>query len=72
MAGLSLSMGGYGGIGTAVPAAASAPGASTVGQAAFGITATGVGGARTAGYGALLISAAAAVLLVCIWNSLPR
>lgn len=72
MAGLSLSMGAFGGLGSAdVPAAANSPTGPSISQRAFGIT-SGQGGPRTAAYGTILGAAAGAALLVWLWWTLPR
>lgn len=72
MAGLGLNVGGFGAIGTAVPAAASHPGSMTVGQQAFGVYSSETSGPATAGIGTLVLGASAAVLLAWLWWTLPR
>jgi len=72
MPGLGLNVGGFGAIGTAVPAAASQSGSMTVGQQASGIYSSQTPGPTTAGYGALALGTVAAVLLAYIWWTLPR
>ena len=73
MGGLSLNVGGWGsgGLGTAVPVAASQPGSPTVTQAAFGIG-DGAAGDTWAAQGSVVAAVAAAALLVFLWHSLPR
>jgi hypothetical protein len=66
---------GYGANGAAVPAAAIAsPQASglTVGQKAFGITAGGGSGPRTAAYGTISAGVISLGILIFMWWSLPR
>ncbi len=74
MAGLSLAVGGYGGLGQGtMPTAASQPGAASVTQQAFGVySSQTAGGPSTAAYGSLIAGAAAAALIVFLWHSLPR
>lgn len=73
MPGLGLQVGGFGGIGTAVPAPAAQPGTNTtVGQLAFGIGSAQTAGSAHAGMGSLILGASAAVLLAWIWWTLPR
>jgi len=71
--GLGLNVGGFGAVGTAVPAPATQPGSgTTVGQQAFGVYSTQTSGPSTAGMGSLLLGASAAALLAWIWWTLPR
>jgi len=74
VAGLGLNVGGWGsaGAGTYVPAAANQPGGATIGTTAFGIASAQTEGPATGPFGAVLAGAAAAVLLVLMWQSLPR
>jgi hypothetical protein len=71
MAGLSLNVGGYGGVG-ALPTAAGSPTGTNVSQAAFGVTSIGSAGNPWAAQGAVATGVIAAVLLVFLWHSLPR
>jgi len=71
--GLGLNVGGFGAIGTAVPAPATQPGTSTtVGQQAFGVYSSQTAGSANAGMGSLILGASAAILLAWIWWTLPR
>jgi hypothetical protein len=73
VAGLGLNVGGFGAIGTAVPAPAAQPTyGSTVGQQAFGVFSSQTAGPSRAGFGTVLLGASAAGLLVWIWWTLPR
>jgi hypothetical protein len=69
----SVFAGGWGGAmtPTATPASPQASGL-TVGQQAFGITAGGGMGPRTAAYGTIGGGALAVAALIFIWWSLPR
>jgi hypothetical protein len=71
--GASVFAGGYNGAmtPTATPASPQASGL-TVGQKAFGITAGGDVGPRTAAYGTIGGGALAVAALIFIWWSLPR
>ena len=72
MSGLSLNVGGYGGVG-ALPTAANLPEGQTVNQAAFGISTAGEdSGPRTAGFGTLGLGIAGAVVITYLWYTLPR
>ncbi|MDA8323846.1 MAG: hypothetical protein M0030_29110 [Actinomycetota bacterium] len=78
MAGLSLAVGGFGGGGAAagnggLPVAANSPTGTTIGRAAFGISAgQAAPGPRTAAYGTLIAGAAGTILLAWLWWTLPR
>lgn len=74
MAGLGLNVGGFGAIGTAVPAPASQPTYpnSTVSQQAFGIFSSQTSGPSRAGFGTVILGASAAAALAWIWWTLPR
>lgn len=77
MAGLSLSMGPYGGAMAqgGLPAAASvSPGAPTISQKAFGVFSQQEGaiGPRTAGLGTVALGLIGTAVLVYLWWSLPR
>lgn len=75
MAGLGLNVGGFGSVvgnGGAVPAAAGHPGGPSIGSQAFGVFSSQTAGDTTAGMGALILGAAAALGLAWLWWTLPR
>jgi hypothetical protein len=68
-----LNVGGFGSVGTAIPAPASQPGTNTtVTQQAFGVYSSQTAGSANAGMGSLILGTAAAMLLAWIWWTLPR
>lgn len=77
MAGLGLSVGGYGaGAGyasAASPVASNQPSGTTINQQAFGIgTSQTSSGPKTAGFGTVGLGVAGAIVLTWLWWTLPR
>jgi hypothetical protein len=74
MSGLGLNVGGYGSAGANIPVAANMPTGTTINQQAFGIgtSQTAGQGPATAGFGTVWGAVGAAVVLVYLWQTLPR